>query len=103
MSRDAAMLLAARVISALTTVVVLAIVARSGDPAELGLVAVGLTVGLVLAVISEAGLSALLIREVARAPEESGELLTAILLTRVVALPLALAGNGRPPGCRPPR
>ena len=84
------MLLIARVISALSTVAVLAVVARAGDAAQLGLVAVGLTVGLVLAVVSEAGLSTLLIREVARQPRNSGALLTAVLLTRVVALPTAL-------------
>jgi O-antigen/teichoic acid export membrane protein len=90
MSRDALVLFVARVISAFSTVAVLAIVARLGDPVALGIVALGLTIGLALAVFSEAGLTALLIREVARDPDRSGTVLTAILLTRAVALPAVL-------------
>ena len=89
-------------ISALTTVVVLAIVARSGDPGELGLVAVGLTVGLVLAVISEAGLSALLIREVARAPRGVRRAAHSDPAHQGGGPAAGARGNGRRPGGHPP-
>jgi O-antigen/teichoic acid export membrane protein len=90
MTRNAGLLLIARVISAFTTVAVLAVVARIRGPEDLGVVALGLTIGLALAVFSEAGLTALLIREVARRPTEAGSLLSAVLLTRAVALPVVV-------------
>ena len=91
MTRNAALLLIARLVSALTTVAVLAVVARTRNAQDLGLVAFGLTVGLALAVIPEGGLTALLIREVARRPEQSNSLLGAVLLTRVASLPAVAA------------
>jgi O-antigen/teichoic acid export membrane protein len=94
MSRNAVALLCSRVVSALATVGVLAIVARLGDPNLLGLVALGLAIGLALAVIPEAGLTALMIREIAREPAQSDELLSAIVLTRAVALPLTIVAAG---------
>ena len=88
MSRAALLLFIARAVSALATVAVLAVVARLGSPEDLGIVALGLSIGLALAVIPEAGLTALLIREVARWPERAGSILGAILFSRAIALPL---------------
>ena len=62
MSRNAALLLAARITSALTTLAVLSFVARLRGPEELGLVAVGLAGGAILATSSDVGLGPLLVR-----------------------------------------
>lgn len=94
MTRDAAFLFAGRVVSALTTVVVLALIARTSSLEELGVVALGLTVSLALAVLSEAGLTALFIYDVAGAPERTGRLLGAMLAIRAVALPAVFVGIG---------
>jgi O-antigen/teichoic acid export membrane protein len=88
MTRDAAFLFAGRVVSALTTVVVLALIARTSTLEELGVVALGLTISLALAVLSEAGLTALFIYDIAGAPDRTGRLLGAMLVIRAITLPV---------------
>lgn len=88
MRRDASFLLLGRVVSAITTVLVLAIIARTRSADDLGVVGLGLTVSLALAVLPEAGLTALFIRESAKDPARMGRLLGAMIAIRLVALPL---------------
>ena len=92
MSRNAALLLAARVTSALTTLAVLSFVARLRGPDDLGLVAVGLASGAILATLSDVGLGPLLVREGARDEARTGALLGALLLVRLAIVPLVLLG-----------
>jgi O-antigen/teichoic acid export membrane protein len=87
-------LLIGRIASALSTVVVLSIVARTRTADELGIVALGLSVGVVLAVLPEAGLTALLVRESARDPSSAGRRLSGLLLLRAIGLPLGIVGIG---------
>ena len=87
MTLDAAFLFAGRVVSALTTVVVLALLAHQRSPNELGVVSLGLTVGLALAVLPEASLTALFIHDSTKNPSRTGRLLGALLLLRLIALP----------------
>jgi O-antigen/teichoic acid export membrane protein len=87
-NRDAGFLFIGRVVSAITTVLVLAIIARTSSLEELGVVALGLTVSLALAVLPEAGLTALFIYDIAGNAERTGRLLGAMLAIRAVALPL---------------
>jgi O-antigen/teichoic acid export membrane protein len=89
-SRDALLLFASRVLAAGTTLVVLAAVARLRTPEDLGLVAIGLTLGLALAILPEAGMTALYIREVVRAPQRSSGLLGAMLAIRAISLPIGI-------------
>jgi O-antigen/teichoic acid export membrane protein len=88
MRLNAIFLLVGRVVSAITTVLVLAIMARTRSADDLGVVSLGLTVSLALAVLPEAGLTALFVRESARDPERTGLLLGAMIAIRLVALPL---------------
>ena len=90
MRRDAIFLLAGRVVSAITTVIVISIIARTRSADDLGVVSLGLAMGLALAVLPEAGLTALFIRECARNPERTGPLLGAMIAIRLVTLPLGL-------------
>ncbi len=94
MNRDAGFLFVGRVVSAITTVLVLAIVARTSTLEELGVVALGLTVSLALAVLPEAGLTALFIYDIAGNAERTGRLLGAMLAIRAVALPLVFVAIG---------
>lgn len=87
MTSNALILLAARIIAAATTLVALALVARLRTPEDLGVVALGLTFGLALAIIPEAGMTALFIREVVRAPSRTPRLLGAMLVIRSATLP----------------
>jgi O-antigen/teichoic acid export membrane protein len=87
-NRDAGFLFIGRVVSAITTVLVLAIIARTSSLEELGVVALGLTVSLALAVLPEAGLTALFIYDIAGNAERTGRLLGAMLAIRAVALPV---------------
>jgi O-antigen/teichoic acid export membrane protein len=87
-----AFLLAARVISAATTLALLSYLghARGGD--ALGVVAVGLAFGALLSAISDAGTASLLVREAARDERQLDRLLGAMTLWRIVVLPAALLG-----------
>lgn len=89
MSRDAAYLFLARIISAGTTVALLSLVGhlRGGD--DFGLVATGLAVGALLAAATDAGTSSLLVREGARDHRTIGPLLGALVVWRLLALVVA--------------
>lgn len=87
MTRDAGFLLAGRVVSAFTTVLVLALIARVRTEEELGVVALGLTLSLALAVLPEAGLTSLFIYDSATEPARTGRMLGSLLLLRGVTLP----------------
>lgn len=94
MTRDAAFLLMGRLVSALTTVFVIALIARVRSDQELGVVALGLTLSLALAVLPEAGLTSLFIYESATDPARTGPLLGSLLVMRLVALPVVALGVG---------
>jgi len=66
LTRNASLLFAARVTSALTTLAVLSLVSRLRGPDDLGLVALGFAAGGILAVLSDLGLGLLLVREASR-------------------------------------
>ena len=91
MRRNAVLLLAARIVSAGTTLIVLAIVARVGGAEDLGAVGLGFAVGAIAATVSDLGTSSLLIRQGARREAASAEVLGAGLVTRVASIPLVLA------------
>jgi O-antigen/teichoic acid export membrane protein len=90
MPRRTAILLVGRVVSAGTTLVVLALVGRMRGDVELGAVALGFAVGSILAALSDLGTISLLVREAARQPERAGPLLIGLTLFRFVALSLAI-------------
>ncbi|MEO8273798.1 MAG: oligosaccharide flippase family protein, partial [Chloroflexota bacterium] len=92
MRRNAGLLLAARVVSAGTTLVVLAFVAQLRGADALGAVGIGFAIGGIGAAFSDLGTSSLLVREAARRPAESGLMLGGGLAVRAVTLPLALLG-----------
>lgn len=92
MSRNAALLFAARLTSAVTTLAVLALISNLRGSEALGLVAVGFASGQIFAVLSELGLANYLIREGARNAAVVPALLGAMLTVRAVTLPIALLG-----------
>lgn len=89
MNRNAAYLLGARLISAGTTLVLLAYVGHTQGGAALGVAGVGLAMGALLSAITDAGTASLLIREGAREPRDLGRLLVGMTLWRLIALPVA--------------
>jgi O-antigen/teichoic acid export membrane protein len=88
---NAALLLVARVVSALTTLALLVFLARARGGEELGLVSVGLAIGGWLAAVADAGTGSLLVRDAARDPSRTGALLGGFTVWRLVSLPLAVA------------
>ncbi|MGH2407863.1 MAG: oligosaccharide flippase family protein [Candidatus Limnocylindrales bacterium] len=90
MTPNAALLLGARLISALTTLAVLSLVARLRGPDALGLVALGFAAGAILAVLTEIGFGGFLVREAARQPDLAGQLLGGMLAVRLVTVPVVL-------------
>ena len=91
MNLNAALLLVARVVSALTTLVLLVFLARARGGEELGLVSVGLAIGGWLAAVADAGTGSFLVRDAARDPARAAPLLGAFAAWRLVSLPLAVA------------
>jgi O-antigen/teichoic acid export membrane protein len=91
MSRDAGLLLAARLTSALTTLAVLSLVARLRGPEALGLVALGFAAGAILSVLTETGVGGLLVRDGSRYPDEVGALFGGMFAARFVTVPVVLA------------
>jgi O-antigen/teichoic acid export membrane protein len=89
---NAALLLAARVVSALATLAVLVLVGRYRGAEALGLVGVGLAIGGIVGTLTDAGTSSLLVREASRDQALTGRLLVAFASWRLVVVPLALAG-----------
>jgi O-antigen/teichoic acid export membrane protein len=86
------MLLAARLASAATTLIVLALVSRLRGAEALGEIGIGFATGSIGAVISDLGIASLLVREVARRPGVAGPFLTTGLAVRLVTLPVTLLG-----------
>ncbi|HEY8869165.1 MAG TPA: oligosaccharide flippase family protein [Candidatus Limnocylindrales bacterium] len=93
LTRNASLLFAARVTSALTTLAVLSLVSRLRGPDDLGLVALGFAAGGILAVLSDLGLGLLLVREASRDQARTNTLLGTILAARLVTIPLLLGGT----------
>ena len=91
MSRDAAFLFSARVISAGTTLMLLSLLGHLRGGEALGLVATGLAVGALLAAITDAGTASLLVREGARDARQIGHILGVLVLWRIVVLAAASA------------
>lgn len=90
MGRNAVLLLLARLVSAGTTLAMLALVARLRGGEALGAVGVGFAAGAIAAAISDLGVSSLLVREVARRPEAAATYLGTGLLVRAVSIPVLL-------------
>src|SRR5215212_7108134 len=90
--RSAGLLLAARLTSAATTLVALALISRLRGADALGAVGVGWALGAIAAAISEAGTNSLLIREVSRRAGDAPLYLGAGFLIRLVTIPLTLLG-----------
>jgi O-antigen/teichoic acid export membrane protein len=81
----------ARVVSAATTLGVLAVVGRALGPEALGIVGIGLAFGAIGTAVSDLGMSSLLVREAARRPDAASALFGAGLALRVVLVPAVLA------------
>ncbi len=90
LARNAAFLLAARVVSAATTLAVLAIVGRTRGAEALGVVGIGFALGSIAAAVADGGSASLLIREASRDAPRAGSLLGAALTYRAVSIPLTL-------------
>lgn len=93
MRRNTGFLLAARLVSAITTLVVLAVVSRLRGPDALGEVGLGLAVGAIAATIADLGIASLLIREASRDAAAARPLLRIGFLARVLTGPGLLAGT----------
>jgi O-antigen/teichoic acid export membrane protein len=91
MRQNTGLLLAARVASAVTTLIVLSLISRVLGADALGVVGIGLAAGSIGAAFADAGMSSLTIREVARQPEDAGAFLGAGLMVRFVTVPIVLA------------
>lgn len=91
MRRNAAFLLAGRLASALTTVLVLAVVSRTHGPAALGEVGLGLAIGTIAATVSDLGTASLLVREAARDAASTRSMIVAGVVARLVGGPILLA------------
>ena len=83
-------LLSARIVSALSTLVVLAFLARARGIDALGIGSLGVVTGTIMATLTEAGTNSLLIREIARSRHGSAALLTSILALRAITLPACI-------------
>jgi len=90
MPRRTAILLVGRIISAGTTLVVLALVGRLRGDVELGAVALGFAIGSIAGALSDLGAISLLVREAARQPQRAGQLLVGMSLLRLVTLSVAI-------------
>jgi O-antigen/teichoic acid export membrane protein len=88
--RSATALLLARLVSAVTTLVVLAFLARTRGLDALGVGSLGVVTGTMLAAFTEAGTNSLTTREIARSREEGATLLSAIVVLRAVTLALVV-------------
>jgi O-antigen/teichoic acid export membrane protein len=88
--RSTAALLAARLTSALSTLVFLAFLSRSRGLEALGIGSLGVVTGSILASLAEAGTNSLTIREIARQHDRGPAILSAVLLLRLVTFPMFL-------------
>lgn len=93
MRRNTSFLLAARLTSAVTTLVVLSIVSRTSGVNALGEVGLGLAIGSIAAAIADLGTASLLVREGSRDLTTARPLFRAGLLIRVLLSPPLLAAT----------
>ena len=106
MRRNTSFLLAARLVSAITTLVVLSVVSRLRGPDALGEVGLGLAVGAIAATVADLGIASLLIREASRDAGAARPLLRVGFLARLLTGPALLAGTfaiGALAGAREPQ
>ena len=89
MSRNALLLLGARLISAASTVLLLVYLGHTEGGDALGVAGIGLAMGALLSAVSDSGTASLLIREGARDPRKLGLLLVAMSLWRLAVTPVA--------------
>ncbi|MCI0343877.1 MAG: hypothetical protein L0221_00345 [Chloroflexi bacterium] len=89
-ARNAALLFAGRIVSAATTLVMLAAVGRLRGADALGVVGIGFALGSIAAAIADGGTASLLVREASRNANRAATLLMAGLAYRAVAFPVAL-------------
>jgi O-antigen/teichoic acid export membrane protein len=94
MRRSTILLLAARIASATSTLVVLSLIGHLAGAEHLGRVALGLAGGQILVVMTELGLAGFMIREASRRPSEAARLWGALLAIRAVVLPIVLVVAG---------
>lgn len=83
-------LLAARLVSAVSTLVVLVVLARTRGIDALGIGSLGVVTGTILAALAESGTNSLAIREVARAQGGSSGFLGSIIVYRAAMLPIVI-------------
>lgn len=91
MSSNAALLLAARLVSAGTTLALLTFLGHTEGGSALGVAAVGLAMGALLSAVTDAGTASLMIREGSRDPGNLGRLLVAMSLWRLAVAPVGAA------------
>ena len=93
MRRNTAFLFAARVTSAVTTLLVLSVVSRLRGPDALGEVGLGLAIGAIAAALADIGTATLLIRDAARDRAATRSILRVGLFARLLIVPFLLAGT----------
>jgi len=93
MRGGALLLLAARLVSAATTLIVLAVAGRV-NPDQLGAIGIGAAAGAIAAALVDAGAGALLIRETSRHPDELGSMLGFGLCVEAITGPVIVAATG---------
>ncbi|HEY3383824.1 MAG TPA: polysaccharide biosynthesis C-terminal domain-containing protein [Vicinamibacterales bacterium] len=90
MIRGTTLLLAARIVSAISTLALLALVARRFDSATLGALSIGLTLGAIAISAVELGSGGFLVREGARDPEALPSRLGAVIAIRAASVTATL-------------
>lgn len=89
MRRNALALLGARLVSALTTLVLLMYLGHTQGGEALGVGGVGLALGVLLSAVADSGTASLMIREGARDPRMLGRLLVTMSIWRLSVIPVA--------------
>jgi O-antigen/teichoic acid export membrane protein len=90
MKRSVVALYIGRLISAATTVLLLAIVGRLKGADDLGIVGVGMASGALLASLTEQGASMLVVRALAHRPERKQQIVGGLTIVRSVAVPVGV-------------
>lgn len=91
MTRSVLALYIGRLVSAGTTVLLLAVVGRLRGADDLGIVGVGMATGALLAALTEQGASMLVVRALAHRPERARQIVGGLTLVRAVAVPVGVA------------
>jgi O-antigen/teichoic acid export membrane protein len=90
MTRSVLALYIGRLVSAGTTVVLLAVVGRLVGAEALGIVGVGMATGALLAALTEQGASMLVVRALSHRPDRARQIVGGLGLFRLVSLPIGL-------------